>query len=340
MAKPLIFAVVAPASGLLGMMGPSSWAAADMAVEDINAAGGVLGRPLRMRRVDSGQGVESVVRGIRGGPADDLPGAIVGTHPSHLRERLAGRLDGRIPYIYTPHYEGGECHSGVYAIGATPDTQIRPAIIRLTERLDIHRWYVIGHDYVWPHRATTEIVETIHDAGGSLAGSHFVPFRHSRFGDDVARIAASGAEGVITLLIGQGAVDFHRDFAAAGLSDSIVRFSPDVEENVLLAIGPGATANFFSCNGYFESLDIPENRAFLLRYRARFGRLAPLQNGYSQSLSKGLWFAKALFESDGARDVHHTPAAPRGRAACPGRTTYLAEAQDTQFRVIAAFPTA
>jgi len=350
MEKSLTFAVVAPASGLLGMMGPSARAAMGFAVEDINRGGGVCGRPLRVRRVDSGLGIDAVVHGIRGGGGIDAPAAIIGTHPSHLREQLVGRLDGRIPYIYTPHYEGGERHAGVYAIGETPERQLQPAIARLTDRLGLRRWYMIGHDYVWPRRAALAIVESIRAGGGELVGSHYVSFRRSDFQSDVETIAASGAEAVVSLLIGQGAVDFHRDFADAGLSGDIVRFSPDVEENLLLAIGPSNARNFYSCSGYFESLDMPSNRNFLARYRARFGRLAPVQNSYSQSLAEGLWFAKALLEAGGGDSRRLGRAGeglavggPRGAARFSERTlhrpTYLAQARETGFAVMETFPT-
>lgn len=349
MEKSLTFAVVAPASGLLGMMGPSAWAAMGMAVEDINGRGGVLGRQLRAHQVDAGLGIDAIIHGIRGGASGE-PAAIIGTHPSYLRERLIERLDGRIPYIYTPHYEGGERHAGVYAIGETPERQLQPAITRLMDRLGLRRWYMIGHDYIWPRRATSAIVDSIHTGDGELVGSHYVSFRRSDFRENVAAIAASGAEAVISLLIGQGAVDFHRDFADAGLSRDIVRFSPDVEENLLLAIGPSSARNFYSCSGYFESLDMPSNRTFLARYQARFGRLAPVQNSYSQSLAEGVWFAKTLLEA-GAGNPRRLERAseylavggPRGLGRFAERKlrrpTYLAQARETGFDVIETFPT-
>lgn len=349
MEKSLTFAVVAPASGLLGMMGPSTLAAMGLAVEEINRGGGVCGRPLRVHRVDAGLGIDAIVHGIRDSGAGDDPAAIIGTHPSHLREQLIERLDGRIPYIYTPHYEGGERHAGVYAIGETPERQLRPAIARLMDRLSLRRWYLIGHDYVWPRRAAAAIVGAIHAGGGKLVGSRFVPFRHLDFRDDVRTIAAAGAEAVVSLLIGHGAVEFHRDFAEAGLSGDIVRFSPDIEENLLLAIGPSNADNLYSCSGYFESLDMPSNRTFLARYRARFGRLAPLQSSYTQSLFEGMWFAKALLEAraDNPRWLerageHFAVHGPRGAARFSDqelrRPTYLAQARETRFDVIETFP--
>lgn len=349
MEKSLTFAVIAPASGLLGMMGPSTLAAMGLAVEEINRAGGVCGRPLRVHRVDAGLGIDAVVHGIRDS-GDDEPAAIIGTHPSHLREQLVERLAGRIPYIYTPHYEGGEHHAGVYAIGETPEQQLRPAIARLMDRLDLRRWYLIGHDYIWPRRAASAILGAIHAGGGKLAGSRYVPFRQLDFRDDVRAIAASGAEAVVSLLIGHGAVEFHRDFAEAGLSGDIVRFCPDTEENLLLAIGPANARNVYSCSGYFESLDMPSNRTFLARYRARYGRLAPVQNSYSQSLFEGMGFAKTLLEAGAGNSrrlerasEHLAVFGPRGPARFSEkelhRPTYLAQARETGFEVLETFPT-
>lgn len=327
MSRPFTIVVAAPATGILGLMGPSTRAAAMMAASDIEADGGILGRPIVMRTVDAGRPPAQVLQAIRRAAPDGLPDLLIGTHPSYLREYLARRIEGRFAYVYTPYYEGDERRPGIYPIGETPEAQLRPPFGLIIRRTGVRRWYVIGHDYVWPRQAGRIAGAAIADAGASVVGEHYVSLRRSSFADDLRAIAATGAEGVACFLIGQGAVDFHRAFAAHGLAETTIRFAPDIDENHLLALGEGAAPNLFTCCGYFESLATADNFSFLSRYRARFGALAPIQNSYSESLVLGLNFAKALVERAGGTDVPGlerasdglTVAGPRGRLTYAGK---------------------
>ena len=115
-----VVGLLVPINGSAGIWGPSSIACAQLAQAEINAAGGLLDRKLRLRVIDSSDEALEVghVTGelMRNGAID----AIVGMHTSQVRQRVLRDVARQIPYVYTPLYEGGENTPGVFALGETP----------------------------------------------------------------------------------------------------------------------------------------------------------------------------------------------------------------------------
>jgi len=140
--------LLVPTSGPAGIWGPSTISCARLAVEEINRDGGLLGQEVHLRIIDAADEVDDLAQ-----RTDDMLDsaqidAIVGMHISSVRQKLLGAVRGRVPYVYTPLYEGGERTPGVYAIGETPGQQLRPAIHALSERFGLKRWALLGNDYV------------------------------------------------------------------------------------------------------------------------------------------------------------------------------------------------
>src|SRR5690606_30956958 len=144
--------------------------------------------------------------------------ALVGMHTSDVRTAVARRVAGRIPYVYTPLYEGGEIGRGVYCIGETPPRQLLPGIEWLGERFNARRWVLIGNDYVWP-RTTHHIVRHhFRHRGYTIADEIYVPFGTSRFGHIIERLKALDPDALLLSVVGEDAVHFNRAFGASGLS--------------------------------------------------------------------------------------------------------------------------
>src|SRR5262249_2817750 len=102
--------------------------------------------------------------------------AVIGMHISAVRVALVRALRGRVPYVYTPVYEGGERAPGVFMVGETPAQQLKPSIHWLAEHAGAKRWFLVGNDYVWPrvsHRAARRYIAA---SGGDIAGVSYIPF--------------------------------------------------------------------------------------------------------------------------------------------------------------------
>lgn len=250
-------ALVLPRHGPAGIFGLQCLAAAELAAAEIDAAGGVAGRSVHYVNVDAGGDPDSVARHVGALLQDGQIDAVTGWHLSNLRQSIARVVEGRIPYVYAAAYEGGEQHDGVLCSGEVPADQILASLDWLRTELRLRRWYIIGNDYVWPRATAARTVEGLRGRDISVLRRRFVPLGT----DDPAiwqgvleDIRRSGAQGVITLLVGSDAVRFNRAFAAAGMDAELVRFSPFIDETVVLATGPEATTNLFVSAGWFSAL--------------------------------------------------------------------------------------
>lgn len=346
--RPLGLAFIVPRSGPAGIYGPSCETCGTLAAEEINAAGGILGRELRLRIVDGGRPPAVVAAEIDALLTADEVEAVAGWHISAVRQAVAPVVQGRAPYVYSPLYEGGERTPGVFLAGETPDRQLLPALRWMARELGIRTWFVIGDDYVWPQvsaRAARRFARSSPDV--RIVDEMFVPLGTDDFAPAVKRVIRSGAHGVLMFLVGSDAVQFNRAFARAGLDRFCVRLSPLMEENMLLAIGAGNTRELYASAGFFETLATSAGLDFSRRYADRFGTSAPVLNSPGESCFEGLTLlaqlagrarSVGLAELCGAADslVYESP---RGLVRMAGnhllQSVYLARAEGLQFDVIA-----
>jgi ABC-type branched-subunit amino acid transport system substrate-binding protein len=336
-------------SGSPGIWGPSSTNSSLLAIAEINARGGILGRELELAMYDSGDGIEQVTQRARDAVEFDEVDIIMGSHISAVRVALRKITRGRVPYIYTPVYEGGEQTPGVMAIGEVPRAQTRPAIHWLADVKKAARWYLIGSDYVWPWQSHRAIKTYIAEAGGQVVGEEFVPVGEDDHEAHLARIRAAKPDVVLISLIGADSITFNRAFGEAGLGATTLRLAGAMDEVVLLGIGADNTENLFCASGYFNCVGSQANDAFMDRYSGMFGANAPPVGSVGQSNYEGLRFLQAAAERAGSLAVRPLAAAGRnlvyagargevtirnGRAEMP---MYLTEADGLDFRLVKTF---
>lgn len=338
--------LVIPLQGPAGIFGPSCEAVAATALRMINGSG-VLSRELDIQVIDGGAppvrvGAE-VARLVEAGRID----AVTGWHISAVRHAVAPITADRIPYVYTSLYEGGETRPGVFCSGETPARQIAPALRWLRDEAGLRRWFIVGDDYIWP-RASVEVTrEFARHLDLEVTGTAYVPLGATDYGDVLDRIRRSDAEGVLLYLVGQDAVQFNRAFAEHGLHEDFVRFSPLMEENMLLASGAGATRNLFVCASYFRSLVTSSALELSGAYAEQHGPDAPPLNNAAESCYEGLMALAALAGRAGTLDVRGMQSVveglgydgPRGPVSFAGnhlqQRVHLAVADGYDFDVLA-----
>lgn len=338
-------ALMIPMCGAAGLWAPSCIAAAQLAMDEINRACGIRGRPVDMIIIDSA--VEAAL------PVDVLINdlieqgavdAIVGMHISAIRQRLSKIVQARIPYIYTPLYEGGERTPGIFAIGETPPEQIGPAIAALQTRYRPRRWAMIGNDYVWPRTSHGYAKQQLRALGVDMVHERYVPFGLGAMDEEVEALHRSNADAVLLSLVGQDAIDFNRAFGANGLDRRVIRLCCAVEENGLLAIGPDSLKRLFSAASYFGALATDANGAFRECYHSFHGDHAPMLNALGQSTYEGLHFLASMLARDtddwrglhGAMSnqiAHRSARWQRGVDRLRERPMYLARADGLVFHI-------
>ena len=340
-------ALVTPWQGPAGMFGLSCRLCADLAVGEINATGGLMGRAVRVRHVDGGAAPATVADEVEALVRDRRVAAVVGWHISAVRRRVAPRIAGQVPYIYTALYEGGERTPGVLVTGETPVNQLDPALDWMRAEFGVRRWAIVGNDYVWPRASAAAAHRWARTRRAEITADLFVPLGTRDFGPTLRALERSGADGVLMLLVGEDAVSFNRAFARAGMHYLQTRFSTLMDENMLLASEPWATRSLFAAAGYFEDLATADALAFAGRYADRFGVNSPVLSSLGESCYEGVNLyaglvrrARSLRRDDllGVSEGAHY-GGPRGdvemRGAHAVQDVYIARAEGVHFDVVA-----
>ena len=330
---PFRVGLLLPRSGPAALWRLGVEAGARLAAETLTESGEAAGRPVEILEADAGATPEAAAAAARR-LATEGAEAVVGMQLSHQRNAVARALGGRAPYVFIPHYEGGWCGPGVTPLGLGDAEALGPALAWFAARAGVRRLFFVGNDYVWPraaHGATREAAEA---AGLAFAGAALLPVGFDDPAPLTARIAAARPDLVVTVLIGEDAVRFHRAFAAAGLPAVAARLALGFDETLLWAVGPRAADGLFTVQPFVIGAEPGPREALLARYAARFGDRRPPVAANTLACHDGVRLAAALVRRAlpgvsraGALDLLGAPDRRRDRPPA-----ILAEADGTRFR--------
>ncbi|MEM8904298.1 MAG: substrate-binding protein [Actinomycetota bacterium] len=298
---PVRIGILFSNSGPGGVFGPPVANIAELIEEDLNAAGGINGRPVETFLADDATDPEIGRQAMEQLLDADQVDVVLGTHSSATREAARPLVEAAgVPYIYAALYEGGECSSVMFNIGEVPSQQLEPTIPWMMEETGGSRWFLLGNDYQWPRRSFELAREYIEAAGGEVVGEEFVPLGTQDFASVAQQIAGSDADLIFPALVGGDAVAFETQAVDFGIGqDTIPRLANIYEENVLGAMGPEITAGMRITLGYFKEVDNPANAEFVARYFERFGAdAAPHATFSSHIYDAALLYAAAANDAD------------------------------------------
>lgn len=347
--KPFKIGLLVTQSGPAALFAPSTTGCAMLAADQVNAAGGIAGREVKLFPVDAGAAPADVAKSVVRVMLSEKVDMLIGDHDSAVRQAVEAAVKSRIPYIYTPVYEGGDCTPNVYLLGETPPQQIKPSIEHLMKD-GARSFYMIGNDYVWAQRSNEAAKRYIAAGGGTVAGEEYVPLgAPNTFEEIVTRIRSARPDVVVITVIGADNVNFNRTFAGFGLDKTIGRVSFLLEENTLLGIGADNSANLYSCMAYFANVKNEANAAFKAAMKKKFGDKMPQLSTLGADTYAGVHCAKALVEKAGGTEAARLMAASEGlrfqtasgTATMTGRHVdkdmYFARCKGTEFEVIETF---
>lgn len=286
--------LLVPFQGPGGIFGPSCVTVSEQAKNELNRHMGIGGRIVELVYIDAGRRPGEIVAEVSDLVDRGQIDALTGWHISSIRKRLVPILRNRIPYVYTSLSEGDERQPGVYLMGENPEQQIFPALKWMRDQLGYRKWYVVGASYIWPVRSLEKTALAAEDLQLEIVGSTLVGMGQGADPLLPWAVHSSGCDAVLILLVGQDGVEFNRSFAALGLHESIARYSPLMEENMLLASGDGATENLYTSASYFRSLHTADAMDFLGRYVTENGATAPALNNTGQSCYQGIYLLAEL----------------------------------------------
>ena len=323
---------------------------ARMAVEEINADGGIRGHPVRLvvgdDATDAEVGAAEARRLVRSGCQ-----VIMATTTSATFARVAREVGSSVLLVHTLMNEGGRGGELLFQLGERPDDQLRAAVGPLMRSAGGRRWFLVGNDYCWPRIVHACARREISGKSGVVAGQGLVQLGSLDFGPLIERILASRADLILSAFVGADAVAFERQCYARGLRDRCRTLALALDEPTRERIGDRAAAGLWAVSGYFAQLAEEANTSFLARYRARFGRWAPPVSSISESAYEALHLYAAAARRAGDGDPRSVARQltgracqfPRGTVTLSGPETvrqhlHLAEARAGGFDLIPASP--
>ncbi|MCA0204007.1 MAG: urea ABC transporter substrate-binding protein [Proteobacteria bacterium] len=249
-----------------------------MLIEQQNAEGGVLGRPLEPVVVDPASDWPRFAELARELISGQGVSVVFGCWTSVSRKSVLPVFEELNSILFYPvQYEGQESQRNVFYTGAAPNQQAVPAVDYLLEN-GVERFYLAGTDYVYP-RTTNQILEAYLLAQGVAAEDiivNYTPFGHSDWQTIVSEIRDFGSTGrpaaVVSTINGDANVPFYNELAAQGISAEdipVIAFSVGEEE--LAGIDTAPLVGHLAAWNYFMSVDTPENEEFIDAWHAYIG---------------------------------------------------------------------
>jgi urea transport system substrate-binding protein len=247
-----------------------------MLIEDQNAKGGILGKKLEAVVVDPASNWPLFAEKARELLTKDKCDAVFGCWTSVSRKSVLPVFEELNGVLFYPvQYEGEESSRNIFYTGAAPNQQAIPAVDYLTENEDVKRWVLAGTDYVYP-RTTNKILEAYLKAKGVAAEDimiNYTPFGHSDWQTIVSDIKKFGSAGkktaVVSTINGDANVPFYKELGNQGIKATdipVVAFSVGEEE--LAGIDTKPLLGHLAAWNYFQSIDTPENKAFVEKWKA------------------------------------------------------------------------
>ena len=242
-----------------------------LAVEEINAQGGVLKRQLKPCVADGASDSEVFAHQARKLLKGDRVAALFGCWTSASRKAVQPEVEQAGSLLWYPvQYEGLEQSQHIIYGGSCPNQQINPAV-HWALRRGWRRCLLVGSDYVFPRTANLLITSLMHSHGGEVIGEDYIPLGGEEFTDLMEKIRRLRPDVIFNTLNGGSNLGFFRQLRAAGFDACVLPvISFSVTEAIQYQIA-GEAVGHYACASYFQTLNTPANREFLERFQARFG---------------------------------------------------------------------
>jgi urea transport system substrate-binding protein len=242
-----------------------------MLIDEQNKKGGLLGKKLEAVVVDPASNWPLFAEKARELLSVDKVAAVFGCWTSVSRKSVLPVFEELNGILFYPvQYEGEESSRNVFYTGAAPNQQAIPAVDYLMKENGIQRWVLAGTDYVYP-RTTNKILEAYLKSKGVKDADimiNYTPFGHSDWQNIVAQIKQFGSAGkktaVVSTINGDANVPFYKELGNQGVKATdipVVAFSVGEEE--LAGVDTKPLVGHLAAWNYFESVDTPENKAFI-----------------------------------------------------------------------------
>jgi len=310
-------------SGTMAISEKSVVDAEMLAIDEINEAGGVLGKQIEVIQEDGQSDWPTFAEKAKKLIDQDKVVAVFGCWTSASRKAVRPVFEEKKHMLWYPvQYEGQECDKNIFYTGAAPNQQIEPAVEWLLEEKG-KEFFLVGSDYVFPRTANTIIKAQLEEKGGKTVGEDYLPLGNTEVTPIITKIKAALPDGgvIFNTLNGDSNVAFFKQMQGAGLGpDKYPVMSVSIAEEEVQAIGVEYLKGHYAAWNYFQTVDTPENKKFVEAFKEKYGadRVTndPMEAGYigvymwKQAVEK----AKTADDLDAVREAAYgqTLDAPEG----------------------------
>jgi urea transport system substrate-binding protein len=257
----------------------------ELAIEEINAAGGVMGKPVVAVVEDGASDPAIFAQKASKLIENDGVSTVFGGWTSASRKAMLPVFERTQNLLWYPvQFEGNECSANIMYSGAQPNQQALPAYEWAKEQ-GYKKIFLVGSDYVYPRTANLVLKKHIDKDGLVLSGEEYQPLGGTEFSGVVGKIKAAKPDIIINTLNGDSNVAFFKQMAAAGMGPKVVPvISFSIGEQEVKAMGPSLVDGGYAAWNYFQTLDNDLNKKFVEAYKAKFGAdtviTDPMIHGY------------------------------------------------------------
>jgi urea transport system substrate-binding protein len=259
-------------SGNLDIYGKPMVQASTLAVEEINAAGGLLGRKVQAIQYDTQSDIALYTKFAQQLSRDDKVDVVHGGITSASREAIRQTFRrANTLYFYNVLYEGGVCDRNCVVTGTTPAQAVEPVI-----ELGMKQWgntcYVIAADYNYGQITAKWVDHYVKQRNGKTVKIEFFPLDVSDFGSTIAKIQQEKPAFLCAALVGGAHMSFFRQWAASGMNKRIPLCSTTFGVgNEHLALSAAEGDGILIAGNYSQEAQTAANKDFLARWQKRFG---------------------------------------------------------------------
>jgi len=289
-------------SGANSVVAPSVVQAGQLAVAEINAHGGILGKHVELDVADDGSGADGAVKAFNSLIFQQNVNALITMETSAARNAgLPVVARGKVPFIYTSSYEGRSCSPYLFVDAWVPEQQVPPVIDYFQKEKAAKTFFLVGSDYAFGRGMLGFTRKYIEAHGGKVIGEEYLPMDASDWTPVLSKLRTANPDALVSSTAGGAPnVTLTKQLRASGIQVPFGNLG--VDEGTAKAIGADAAGVYVS-QSYLTSLDNPQNKAFIAGLQKMFGSEMKTPNDLSEPEYDGVYLYKAAVEKAGSLDT-------------------------------------
>jgi branched-chain amino acid transport system substrate-binding protein len=300
-ADPIKIGIPVGLSGANSVIAPSVVQASQLAVDEINSRGGVLGRPLQLEIADDGSGAQGAQRAYDSLVFQKKVDGIVAMETTAARNAGLPIINrGKVPLIYTSFYEGHSCSPWMYINAWVPEQQVAPIVDHFVSEYNAKRFFLIGSDYAFGRGMLKFTRDYVESKGGTVVGEVYLPIDGSDWTAVISQLRSANPDALISSTSGGAPnVTLARQLRAAGISIPYGNYA--VDESTAKSMREDAEGIYIVAS-YISSIDSPANKAFLQSIKNEYGNSAEIPNELSVPQYDAIYAYAAAIKKAGSTE--------------------------------------